>query len=456
MIREKWKQFFEEHRLAKWKIRTKLAVLILVMATVSLSVYNALWVSQRAVCLFLEKTGIVTFFDEEKFVGKLRAEAVKYRVPLELEEAQWDEIEGFFDVMTGDGYTSVSIYREDGDLYYCGRLAAVLSRLLYGTLTDESMSRLGERVGHAIVEFQNGTFYVEYRSYHRALFTYPYTITIVALCVLIFLAVILIFIGRVIRRILRVQEAITRMSLGDLSRPVPSCGADEVGILAAELDSLRKTLDENITREEENRRANQDLITAMSHDLRTPLTVLNGYLEVLKLKKGDPEKQEEYIDRCLKKTGDIRALTDRMFEYALVYEDTETARLRQIPVALLENILRENCDFITLAGFRVEMALHPGRQYMFGDEIMLKRIFSNLFSNVLKYGDKSGSVIVELSPDRGRIRITVANTVKKDAAEVESNRIGLKSTEKMVKMHQGELYTFDENNVYSVKIWFGT
>ena len=77
---------------------------------------------------------------------------------------------------------------------------------------------------------------------------------------------------------------------------------------------------------------------AMSHDLRTPLTVLNGYLEVLKLKKGDPEKQEEYIDRCLKKTGDIRALTDRMFEYALVYEDTETARLRQIPVALLERI----------------------------------------------------------------------------------------------------------------------
>ena len=96
MIREKWKQFFEEHRLAKWKIRTKLAVLILVMATVSLSVYNALWVSQRSVCLFLEKTGIVTFFDEEKFVGKLRAEAVKYRVPLELEEAQWDESRRLF------------------------------------------------------------------------------------------------------------------------------------------------------------------------------------------------------------------------------------------------------------------------------------------------------------------------------------------------------------------------
>ena len=457
MTRGRTGQFFEEHRLGRWKIRTKLAVLILVMAAASLTLYNALWNAQRYVCLFLEQTGIVTFFDEEEFLEKLRAEASKYTVPLEVEtEEQLEPIQSFFDVMAGDDYTSVSIFREDGELYYCGRMAAVLSRLIYGSLTDESMSRLGERGGHALVEFQNGTFYVEYRSYHRAMFTYPYTVAVVALCVLIFLAVILIYIGRVMRRILKVQEAITRMSLGDLNRPVPSCGKDEIGILAGELDGLRRTLDENITREAENRRANQDLITAISHDLRTPLTVLNGYLEVLKLKKGEPEKQEEYIDRCLRKTEDIRALTDRMFEYALVYEENETVELKRISVSVLTNILKENCDFISLAGFRVETDIRLPERGMFGDEILLKRIFSNLFSNVLKYGDKRAPVTVEAVPDRGEISITISNAVKEEAAETESNRIGLKSTEKMVNLHQGELYVIEENNMYSVKIQFGT
>ena len=59
----------------------------------------------------------------------------------------------------------------------------------------------------------------------------------------------------------------------------------------------------------------------MSHDLRTPLTILNGYLEILKLGRNDPKMQEEYLERCLRKTADIKEMTDKMFEYALVFED---------------------------------------------------------------------------------------------------------------------------------------
>ena len=83
------------------------------------------------------------------------------------------------------------------------------------------------------------------------------------------------------------------------------------------------SLNENIVREQESRKANQDLITALSHDLRTPLTILTGYLEVLRLGR-TPEKQADYLDRCLKKASDIKELTDQMFSYALVSEEQET------------------------------------------------------------------------------------------------------------------------------------
>lgn len=103
------------------------------------------------------------------------------------------------------------------------------------------------------------------------------------------------------------------MASGDLTTPVIPGSKDELGILARELDNLRITLHETITNEQESHQANQDLITAMSHDLRTPLTVLKGYLEILRLGK-NADMQTEYLNRCIQKTEDIQEMSDRMFD----------------------------------------------------------------------------------------------------------------------------------------------
>ena len=74
------------------------------------------------------------------------------------------------------------------------------------------------------------------------------------------------------------------MASGDLKTALPQYPGDEIGILSSELNQLRITLADTLQQEQESRQANQDLITALSHDLRTPLTILNGYLEGLHLK----------------------------------------------------------------------------------------------------------------------------------------------------------------------------
>ena len=181
------------------------------------------------------------------------------------------------------------------------------------------------------------------------------------------------------------------MSGGDLNHPIASMGNDELGVLARELDQMRSTLYTNIQQEVESRRANQDLITAMSHDLRTPLTILHGYLDILALGR-NPEQQSEYIRRCLQKTEDIQQLTDRMFEYsglrptAIPGSDTTSTE------GSSAHTLTEHLDFLRLAGFQTSetIAHYPDR--VEGDEASLKRLFQNLFSNVLKHGDKSEPV----------------------------------------------------------------
>ena len=442
-------------KIGSWKIRTKMVLLLLVMAVVSISLFVFLWRHQADAADLLERSGIVTWFDAGEFLEKAESAAKYYNVPeSEDDEEGKKAFEPFLDLMTDD-YTGVSIYGIDDGLYRYGRIPNIMDHFIFGSLLASSQIILGEQYGDVTMEFANGTYDLIYYSYHRSRFTYPYFIASIILCVAVFLSGILIFLGRMMRRVFAVKDSIVRMSVGDLTSPVPPCGADEIGIVAKELDTLRRTLQENIRRESESRQANQDLITAMSHDLRTPLTVLNGYLEVLKLKRADPDAQEKYVERCLEKATDIKALTDRMFEYALVYEENETADLEPLPVYVLAECLRENCEFIRIAGFTVEEKLqYTTESRMYGDEIMLKRIFSNLFSNILKYGDKKGAVTVQICPECGRIKVMITNLIKKDAADTESNQIGLRSVRKMVEMHQGELYTFVETNIYTVSIVF--
>lgn len=249
------------------------------------------------------------------------------------------------------------------------------------------------------------------------------------------------------------------MASGDLITPVIPGSKDELGILARELDNLRITLHETITDEQESHQANQDLITAMSHDLRTPLTVLRGYLEILRLGK-NADMQTEYLNRCIQKTEDIQEMSDRMFEYALVYEKNIQPELRRLTSALLLEHLMENADFLHLTGFQASPQIPDEPLSDFeGDPALIKRIFNNLFSNILKYGDKKAPVVITFcqktdSHNVPQLIITLENAVKSDLAGIESNRIGLKSAEKMMQLMHGQLNYTQSNNFFTSTLTF--
>ena len=168
--------------------------------------------------------------------------------------------------------------------------------------------------------------------------------------------------------------------------------------------------------------------------------------------------QEKYLDRCLQKTKDIKDMTDRMFDYALVFEEAEIPNLVLLPLSFYQNCLLENTDFIRLAGFSCDIELSPENTEtslsFLGDETMLKRIFSNLFSNILKYGDKSQAVLIRLTVDGSELKLLLKNRTKEEVNGIESNHIGLKSVEKMMSLLGGRMLFNEMGHEFSVQLTF--
>lgn len=445
-------------QISKWKVRTQFAVLILCAMLLSFWLFFMLWMNKWRV---LDYLGLADFYFHNgvdiMLTDALYEQAKNYELPeSEDDKERIQALDPLFDL--ADDYTTISFYGADDGLYRASRPARIMeesgifSALFYlgYRLTDGE----GEDFRYFPLEFSNGRGNAFVLTYRRSIVVYPFALICLIVSVLFFFFIVLFFINRKIRSILALEREVLVMSSGDLSRPVPDLGGDEIGILAKELNNMRMTLNDNIEREQESRQANQDLITALSHDLRTPLTILNGYLEVIKLKK-NPKLFEEYVDRCLKKTKDIKELTDRMFEYALVSEENETPEITYISADFIRQCLQENADFIKLAGFQTELSLDRSPAGLKSDKTMIKRILSNLFSNIFKYGDKKETVLISFCMKKDTFTITIENAVKQEHSPEDNNNIGLKSVRKMIRLLDGEIFVSHTSKIFTVRLTLG-
>lgn len=445
------------------KLRTQFLIVLVCAGVLSVLTWNVIWHAQPKVWQIVKHMpGMLP--DHDALIEELKERAIRYTVPESEDDPEAiEQMQPFFEGV--DNYTSVNIYGKDGyyRIGYTADLVYNRTWQLFSNMVFQITYATYDNVYHepdnlsenfcAAVEFANGEYDVYFTFFHNSRITVPYFIFSLSAAIFLFLLITLLFIRKKIGHVLDLKEEILLMSGGDLSRPVPDFGADEIGVLSRELDKLRIALNENMQQEAESRKANQDLITAMSHDLRTPLTILNGYLEVMKLKR-NPQMQEEYLERCLNKTNDIRQMTDRMFEYALVFEKTENIILTELPISLIQECLTEHMDFLRLAGFKVESSLCEPIGFIAGDETTLKRIFQNLFSNILKYGDKKDIVLVSCHVEQKNLKISLANSVKNDLAGIESSHVGLKSVKKMLELHNGSLFISDQGGAYIAETSF--
>lgn len=240
---------------------------------------------------------------------------------------------------------------------------------------------------------------------------------------------------KIIRYIVQLSEEIQAMEGGDLDHAITVQGEDELTTLASCLDSMRVTLRSQQQQEAESSAKVKNLITEMSHDLRTPLTTLLLYTEILRGHKYDSKAQmNDYLTKIDTKARQIKQLSDNLFEYALVTRDTVVAL--DVPAhfsAIFEEPLTEMVDHLQQRGFVCALELGSDDPVLTVKGQYVRRILDNITSNILKYADPEQEITVRSVQEENKAGLLFLNKTLPVPPFAESTKVGLTSMETMME-----------------------
>ncbi|MBH5318410.1 HAMP domain-containing histidine kinase [Paenibacillus sp. GSMTC-2017] len=270
----------------------------------------------------------------------------------------------------------------------------------------------------------------------------------------VFPLILFVFIRKKLRYILKIEERISEIESGDMQNSIPVIGNDELSSLAAKVNSMTNAMREQFQVEEQLKREKSELISAVSHDIRTPLTTVISYLDLLAAKKVESEeKRQQYIEHIRSKAYLIKDLTDELFANSfsshpsvqfklLVVEGRELfGQLLSDAIFLLEN---ENFD-IQLDNKMKEPF------FIYSDINQFIRVFDNLCSNIIKYADPRSPIRFSIEKKDDTLVLIQSNQVMKQPIG-KSYGLGINTCENIITRHSGTMNTRIKNDQFLVKI----
>lgn len=274
---------------------------------------------------------------------------------------------------------------------------------------------------------------------------------------IVFLLLLLLMIHHKIRYINRLESELKILGGGNLEYPITIKGNDEITSLAEGITALKNGFLEEQQMKAEAEKANMELVTAMSHDLRTPLTSLIGYLELFNMHRYENEEQlQKYLEYCRKKAFQIKKVSDRLFEYFLVYgKEEKELQLQTIPC---EEMAEDLCngqffDWQDRGGtIDCQIGELPGAVQV--DSEYMQRVMDNLLSNLKKYGDPAYPLQIQIDEHQDVQHILLKNHVLEQKNQIESTQIGLKTCRRIIENHGGTFAwrTDTQKNTFTIEM----
>lgn len=220
------------------------------------------------------------------------------------------------------------------------------------------------------------------------------------------------------------------------------------------LESQQSALREKERINSENRR----IVADISHDIKTPLTVIYGYARAFEEGRVPEEKQKKYMEAIFRKSKAAVELVNSLFEYSTIEHPEYRPDFERLDLCeFCKEILSEKYNEIEERSFQLEISIPDRPLYVRADRTLLKRLIGNLIGNSLKYNPEGTTIFVALTEEKTRLRLTVADNgigipkdiaakvfepfVTGDAARSSNGGtgLGLSVVRRIVGLHQGEL-----------------
>ncbi|PJJ29816.1 sensor histidine kinase [Lacrimispora celerecrescens] len=291
----------------------------------------------------------------------------------------------------------------------------------------------------------------------------------------IFTVTFLLLQEKSMRYISRISDAMQSISEGDLNITVDIEGDDEFSVMAASLNKMVEDLRGLMDKEREAERTKNELITNIAHDLRTPLTSIIGYLELLSGEtKLDPEVQKKYIGIAYVKTKRLEKLIEDLFGFTKLNYGKISMNVAKVDVVkLLSQLLEEFYPSFVDKNLSYELQSNVPAQMISADGNLLARLFDNLINNAIKYGADGKRILVKVHGSEELVTIQVINygyvipeeelpLIFNKFYRVEQSRstntggtgLGLAIAKNIVDMHGGTIHVTSDlsGTVFTIKL----
>ena len=278
-----------------------------------------------------------------------------------------------------------------------------------------------------------------------------------------------------IRYISRISEAVQNISEGNLNTVIDVIGDDESSSMAANLNHMAADIKKLMEKERESERTKNELITNVAHDLRTPLTSIIGYLELLAGNQQVPaDMQHKYIEIAYGKSRRLQKLIEDLFGFTKLNCGKIAMHVGQIDIVkLLGQLVEEAYPNFVEKGLSYDLQSNVPAKIINADGNLLARLFDNLIGNAIKYGADGKRVLVKIHAEGETVTVSVTNygyVIPADELplifnkfyRVEQSRssstggtgLGLAIAKEIVDMHGGTISVASDLNgtVFTVKL----
>ena len=330
-------------------------------------------------------------------------------------------------------------------------------------LTEEARDRYSEKLDSILQGNSelyprycvDGTLLVAFVDYSEEI-ARNYVLGISFVLAIAVIAIVMIaYFSYVVRRVNKLAQNVKVIGGGDLDAPISVKGNDDIASLARNVDSMRYALIDNMTKERRAWESNSALITAMSHDIRTPLTVLMGYLDLIEF--SDPDDNEanaEYVAICRENAHRLKKLSDDLFSYFLVFgkHDMGLEKTRVCISGEISAMMAEHIFLLEEQGYSIATPEQYPESQVDVDMAYFSRVIDNIFSNIGKYADKSRDITVSAQSEGGIVSLRFENYIRTDKNLPESNRIGLKTCSKIMEQMDGKIEIDEHLDRFTVTV----